>query len=199
MAVASSLTEMFAPDLMSKRIAAWEQHYPWVGAEALATSARACRARARDGEEAMAFVVANATSRALQDACVAALVRKTEILWHLLDCVRRGDRGARRRARVIGRDARAAAGAPRCGCGAIRGSGKHMLLYPERGLELTDDRGATSRGCATGTGRRRRSSTSWPARYAGASRASASSDEVLAFLRSLDERGLLVGRTRRRA
>ncbi|HXU60761.1 MAG TPA: pyrroloquinoline-quinone synthase PqqC, partial [Polyangia bacterium] len=35
-AVASSLTEMFAPDLMSKRIAAWEQHYPWVGAEALA-------------------------------------------------------------------------------------------------------------------------------------------------------------------
>ena len=23
----------------------------------------------------------------LQDACVAALVRKTEVLWHLLDCV----------------------------------------------------------------------------------------------------------------
>jgi pyrroloquinoline-quinone synthase len=86
-AVASSLTEMFAPDLMSRRIASWEQHYPWVGAEALAYfRARVPRAR-RDGEEALAFVVANATSRALQDACVAALVRKTEILWHLLDCV----------------------------------------------------------------------------------------------------------------
>jgi len=86
-AVASSLTEMFAPDIMSKRIAAWERHYPWVGAEALGYfKVRVTRARA-DGEEGLAFVVANATSRALQDACVSALVRKTEILWHLLDCV----------------------------------------------------------------------------------------------------------------
>jgi pyrroloquinoline-quinone synthase len=86
-AVASSLTEMFAPDLMSKRIAAWERHYPWVGAEALAYfRARVPRAR-RDGEEALAFVVTIASSRAEQEACVAALVRKTEILWHLADCV----------------------------------------------------------------------------------------------------------------
>ena len=86
-AVASSLTEFFAPDIMSRRIAAWEQHYPWVGTEALAYfRSRVPRAR-RDGEEGLAFVVANATSRALQEACVAALVRKTEILWHLVDCV----------------------------------------------------------------------------------------------------------------
>jgi len=86
-AVASSLTEMFAPDMMSARIAAWEQHYPWVGREALGYfRARVTRAR-RDGEEGLAFVVAGASSRALQDACVAALVKKTEILWHLLDCV----------------------------------------------------------------------------------------------------------------
>jgi pyrroloquinoline-quinone synthase len=86
-AVASSLTEMFAPDLMSKRIASWEQHYPWVGAEALGYfRARVPRAR-RDGEEALAFVIKEATTRALQELCVAALVRKTEILWHLLDCV----------------------------------------------------------------------------------------------------------------
>ena len=92
-AVASSLTEMFAPDLMSKRIAAWEQHYPWVGAEALAYfRGRVPRAR-RDGEEGLAFVVANATSRALQEACVAALVRKTEILWHLVDCVQAATSG----------------------------------------------------------------------------------------------------------
>jgi pyrroloquinoline-quinone synthase len=86
-AVASSLTEMFAPDLMSRRIAAWEQHYPWVGKEALGYfRARVTRAR-RDGEEGLAFVVAQASSRPLQEACVAALVKKTEILWHLLDCV----------------------------------------------------------------------------------------------------------------
>jgi pyrroloquinoline-quinone synthase len=92
-AVASSLTEMFAPDLMSRRIASWQQHYPWVGAEALGYfRARVPRAR-RDGDEALAFVIAHARSRALQEACVAALVRKTEILWHLLDCVDRAAGG----------------------------------------------------------------------------------------------------------
>jgi pyrroloquinoline-quinone synthase len=84
-AVASSLTEFFAPDLMSKRIAAWETHYPWVGQEALAYfRTRVTRARA-DSEEAVRFVVAQARTRELQDRCVAALVHKTEILWHLLD------------------------------------------------------------------------------------------------------------------
>jgi len=86
-AVASSLTEFFAPDLMSRRIAAWEQHYPFVEAAGLAYfRGRVTRAR-NDSQEAVAYVMANATTRSLQEACVAALVRKTEILWHLLDCV----------------------------------------------------------------------------------------------------------------
>lgn len=86
-AVASSLTEFFAPDLMSKRIAAWEQHYSWIDGEALAYfRGRVPRAR-RDSEEAIDFVVREATTRALQEACVAALIQKTEILWHMLDCI----------------------------------------------------------------------------------------------------------------
>ncbi len=86
-AVASSLTEFFAPDLMSRRILAWEAHYPWVGPETLGYfRARVPRAR-RDSEEALDFVVRHATTHELQGRCVAALVRKTEILWHLLDCV----------------------------------------------------------------------------------------------------------------
>ena len=86
-AVASSLTEVFAPDLMQRRVEAWREHYPWVGDEALAYfRARVPRA-ARDGEEALGFVVAQATTRAEQERCVAALVRKTEILWHLCDCL----------------------------------------------------------------------------------------------------------------
>ena len=86
-AVASSLTEFFAPDLMSRRIAAWEQHYPFVDAAGLAYfRGRVTRAR-RDSEEAVAFVVAGATTREAQEACVAALIKKTAILWHLLDCV----------------------------------------------------------------------------------------------------------------
>jgi pyrroloquinoline-quinone synthase len=86
-AVAASLTELFAPALMTDRLRAWETHYPWVDADALAYfRARVPQAR-RDGTEALAFVVAHATSRDAEDACVAALVRKCEILWHLLDCL----------------------------------------------------------------------------------------------------------------
>jgi pyrroloquinoline-quinone synthase len=88
-AVASSLTEFFAPDLMSRRIEAWEKHYPWVAAAGLSYfRGRVTRAR-HDAQEAVSFVVANASTRALQEACVAALIRKTEVLWHLLDCVSR--------------------------------------------------------------------------------------------------------------
>jgi pyrroloquinoline-quinone synthase len=86
-AVASSLTEFFAPDLMSKRVLAWERHYPWVSREMLEYfRSRVPRAR-RDSEEALDFVVEHATTYELQARCVAALIRKTEILWHLLDCV----------------------------------------------------------------------------------------------------------------
>ena len=34
-AVASSLTEFFSPDVMSRRILAWEEHYPWVDKDTL--------------------------------------------------------------------------------------------------------------------------------------------------------------------
>ena len=78
---------------MSRRIAAWEKHYPWVDAAALAYF-RSARARARGATRTrrIEFVVAHATTRELQEACVAALVRKTEILWHLLDCVQAATR-----------------------------------------------------------------------------------------------------------
>ena len=33
------------------------------------------------------LVVAHATTREMQERSVAALIAKTEILWHLLDCV----------------------------------------------------------------------------------------------------------------
>lgn len=86
-AVASSLTEMFAPDILTRRLEAWETHYRWVDRAALEYfRIRPPRAQ-RDSEEAIAFVIAHANTRVLQDACVQALVRKTEILWHMLDCI----------------------------------------------------------------------------------------------------------------
>lgn len=86
-AVASSLTELFAPDLMARRLAAWERHYPWVTPEGLAYFRSRLTQAPRDAEEALAFVLAQATTYDRQARCVAALIRKTEILWHLLDCL----------------------------------------------------------------------------------------------------------------
>ena len=84
-AVASSLTEFFSPDIMSRRILAWEKHYPWVDQATLEYfRGRVVRAKV-DSQEAIAFVVEHAKTRAEQDACVAALIRKCQILWALLD------------------------------------------------------------------------------------------------------------------
>jgi len=89
-AVASSLTEFFAPDLMSTRIAAWEKHYPWVAAAGLEYFKNRVTFAKRDSLDAIAFVTERAITPELQSACLAALVRKTEVLWHLLDCVQAG-------------------------------------------------------------------------------------------------------------
>jgi pyrroloquinoline-quinone synthase len=87
-AVASSLTEFFAPDLMSARIEAWTRHYPWVSAASLAYfKSRVPRAR-KDSDEAIQFVLQHATTYEAQERAVAALIRKTEILWALLDAQR---------------------------------------------------------------------------------------------------------------
>jgi len=86
-AVASSLTEFFSPDIMAKRIAAWETHYPWVDGDTLAYfRGRVTRAK-EDSREAIDFVLAKATTLTEQERCIDALVTKTQILWALLDAV----------------------------------------------------------------------------------------------------------------
>jgi len=86
-AVASSLTEFFAPDIMSTRLAAWQVHYPWVdpGVQEYFRT-RVVRARG-DSQEAIAYVLAHATTREIQERCIAAFVTKCDILWALLDAV----------------------------------------------------------------------------------------------------------------
>jgi len=69
-------------------------------------------------------------------------------------------------------------------------SGKHMLLYPERGLELTETAARIAKLCGQGL-----TVAAIVAKLASA-HADADhqriEDEVLAFLRSLDERGLFI-------
>ena len=84
-AVASSLTELFAPDLMSERIAAFRRHYPWVpdwGLEYF--EGRPPRAR-RDSGEAMALALAHCDTPTLRLEAVEALAFKCDVLWAILD------------------------------------------------------------------------------------------------------------------
>ena len=86
-AVASSLTELFAPALLAQRIHAWERHYPWIKPEALEYFETRISRASSDSQQAIEFVVASATTYELQERCVRALIKKAEILWHLLDCL----------------------------------------------------------------------------------------------------------------
>ena len=173
-AVASSLTEFFAPDLMSKRVLAWEKHYPWVDPAMLAYfRSRVTRAR-RDAEEAVEFVKRHAVTRELQDLCVAALIRKAEILWALLDSVY------------------AAYFSPRLTSKARlrydRKADKTMLLYPEKGLVLNATAADVARLC-TGEHTVGAIVEQLAAKYS--QDAATVQREVMALLGSLADRGLV--------
>ncbi|MFG1706543.1 pyrroloquinoline-quinone synthase PqqC [Nonomuraea sp. M3C6] len=91
-AVAASLTELFAPDLMRKRIAAFETHYPWIDRDGLRYFEVRVEQGRRDGDEALPLVLAWARTREQQQAAIAALAYKCEVLWTLLDAVDRAYR-----------------------------------------------------------------------------------------------------------
>ena len=94
-AVAASLTELFAGNIMVHRIAAFELHYPWVDAEGLAYFRTRTTAAPRDAAYGLAFVAKHARTRADQQRCIDALERKCEILWGLLDAVEAAHRRPR--------------------------------------------------------------------------------------------------------
>jgi len=90
-AVASSLTELFAPDLMVTRLAAWEQHYPWIERSGLRYfQTRVVQGR-RDAREAIDLVHRWASSETDHETVLAAFTLKCEVLWSLLDAVDRDD------------------------------------------------------------------------------------------------------------
>ncbi|HEX6273050.1 MAG TPA: pyrroloquinoline-quinone synthase PqqC [Polyangiaceae bacterium] len=86
-AVASSLTECFAPELMARRVEAWTTHYDWIPSQATEYfGARVVRAR-KDAEHGLAFVLEHATTPELEELAVRALVTKCDILWSMLDAI----------------------------------------------------------------------------------------------------------------
>lgn len=86
-AVASSLTEMFAPDLMRERLAAFEEFYPWVQPWGLDYfRSRLTQARV-DSEQGLTLTMTHCDTRALQEQAVGALSFKCDLLWAMLDAM----------------------------------------------------------------------------------------------------------------
>ena len=87
--VASSLTELFAGRIMETRIAAFREHYTWVKPGGLDYFLSRTRQAPKDSSFGLAYVTEHAQTRSDQERCLAALRRKCEILWSLLDAVER--------------------------------------------------------------------------------------------------------------
>jgi pyrroloquinoline-quinone synthase len=85
--VASSLTELFAPDLMRRRIAAFPEHYPWVRAEALAYFQSRLTQAPRDSRHGLELVRTHCTTVETQQRAFAALAFKLELLWVMIDAI----------------------------------------------------------------------------------------------------------------
>lgn len=86
-AVASSLTELFAPRIHSERIAGLLEHYAFADEAALAYFRRRLVEAPQDVEFGLAYVLRHADTREKQDAAVAALTFKTDVLWSQLDAL----------------------------------------------------------------------------------------------------------------
>lgn len=86
-AVASSLTEMFAPDLMAERLAAFERWYPWIDRDGLAYFRARLEQAPQDCEHALEVVTAYCLTDAERERAVAALSFKCDVLWSLMDAV----------------------------------------------------------------------------------------------------------------
>jgi pyrroloquinoline-quinone synthase len=89
-AAAASLTELFAPTIVSERLAAILTHYTWIDPEGLQYFRNRLHQAPRDAAHALALVTERSTTRAAQQRAIAALEFKCDVLWVLLDSVQVG-------------------------------------------------------------------------------------------------------------
>jgi len=86
-AIASSLTELFAPKIHKERISGMLEGYDFIDDTVMAYFKRRLTQAPRDADFALDYVLKNAHSRAEQDACVDAVRFKCNVLWVQLDAL----------------------------------------------------------------------------------------------------------------
>jgi pyrroloquinoline-quinone synthase len=86
-AIASSLTELFAPNLHEERISSMLSHYDFVNPDIMSYFRRRLEQAPRDANFALDFVKKHATTPAEREAVCNALIFKTNVLWVQLDAL----------------------------------------------------------------------------------------------------------------
>ena len=86
-AVASSLTELFAPKIHKDRIAGLLANYDFANPDTMSYFQHRLTEAPKDVAFGLSWVLDHAVSQADQDAAAAALVFKTDVLWAQLDAL----------------------------------------------------------------------------------------------------------------
>ncbi|NBR90762.1 MAG: pyrroloquinoline-quinone synthase PqqC [Rhodobacteraceae bacterium] len=86
-AVASSLTELFAPKIHAERIEGLFKHYDFANQSSMSYFQKRLTEAPRDVEYGLSWVLAHADTAEKEDAVCAALIFKTEVLWAQLDAL----------------------------------------------------------------------------------------------------------------
>ena len=86
-AIASSLTELFAPNLHEERISGMLEHYDFVNPDIMSYFSRRLTQAPRDAGFALDYVKAHATTPEQREAVCNALIFKTNVLWVQLDAL----------------------------------------------------------------------------------------------------------------
>jgi coenzyme PQQ biosynthesis protein C len=86
-AVASSLTEMFSPQIIGERVEGMLKNYDFVSADTLAYFSNRPPQAQRDANFALDYVKTRARIPELQQAVLQALEFKCDVLWSMLDAL----------------------------------------------------------------------------------------------------------------
>lgn len=86
-AVASSLTELFAPTIIAERVEGMLANYDFVTEETLAYFGKRMSQAPRDADFALRYCIEHARTREEQQLCLDALTFKCNVLWAMLDAL----------------------------------------------------------------------------------------------------------------
>jgi pyrroloquinoline-quinone synthase len=86
-AIASSLTELFSPQIISARLEGMLKSYDFISPDALAYFRKRPPLAERDARFALDYVVSRARSPEAQQGVLSALEFKCDVLWAMLDAL----------------------------------------------------------------------------------------------------------------